>query len=80
MAKSIALNRVPGESDIGHQRDVADIAQIEVQRDVVPGEAALLLPAQNRRRGQLRAIVADHHRRPAAPSDQPIQLASDAMA
>jgi hypothetical protein len=29
MAKSIALNRVPGESDIGHQRDVADIAQID---------------------------------------------------
>jgi hypothetical protein len=29
MAKSIDLNRVPGESDIGDQRDVADIAHIE---------------------------------------------------
>ena len=29
MAKRIALNRVPGESDIGHQRDDAGITQIE---------------------------------------------------
>jgi hypothetical protein len=30
MANRIALNRVPGESDIGHQRDDAAIARIEV--------------------------------------------------
>jgi hypothetical protein len=30
MAKRIALNRVPGESDIGHQRDDAGTDQIEV--------------------------------------------------
>jgi len=29
MAKRIALNRVPGESDIGHQRGDAGIAQID---------------------------------------------------
>jgi hypothetical protein len=29
MAKRIALNRVAGESDIGHLRDVAGIAKIE---------------------------------------------------
>jgi hypothetical protein len=49
------------------------------RRDVVPGDAAFLLPAQDRHRGQLGAIVAHHHGRPAALSDQPIQLASNAM-
>jgi hypothetical protein len=42
--------------------------------DVVPGHAVLLLPGEDRVRGQLGAIVADDLHRPIAPLGKPVEL------
>jgi len=44
------------------------------RRDVVPGDASLLRPAQDGHRGQLGAVVADNAARLAADRDCRIQL------
>ena len=46
------------------------------RRDVVPLDMALLLPLQDGVRGQLGAVVADHHAGIAADLGDPVQLAS----
>lgn len=50
------------------------------RRNVVPGDVGLLAPAQDRCRGELGAVVADHHSLLTALSDQPVQLTNDATA
>jgi hypothetical protein len=47
-------------------------------RDFVPGNAALVLPAEDRMRGQLGAVVADDHQRQTAQRRDPVELAGDA--
>jgi len=49
-------------------------------RDVVPGHAALRLPAEDRVRGQLRSVVADDLKGLAAQLGDPVQLTRDATA
>jgi hypothetical protein len=49
-------------------------------RDVVPGHTPLRLPAEDRVRGQLRAVVADDHERQAAALGDPVELTRDAPA
>lgn len=44
------------------------------RRDVVPFNAAVLLPRENGARRQLRAVVAHHHQRLAADGNQPVQF------
>jgi len=46
-------------------------------RDVVPIDLAVFLPSQHRIRGQLRAVVADHHAWIAAQFCDTVQLAGD---
>src|SRR5437588_10382429 len=50
------------------------------RRDVLPGHAAVLLPAQDRMRRQLGAVVTDDHRRIAPQPDDPVQLTADPRA
>ena len=50
------------------------------RRDIVPGNAALLLPGEDRMRGQLGAVVADDHQRQAAQLGDAVELTGDAMA
>lgn len=49
-------------------------------RDVVPGDAVLLLPAQHRIRGEIAAVVDDDHRRIAPGCDDAVELADDPRA
>lgn len=51
-----------------------------VRRDVVPLDAAVLLPSEHRIRCQLRTVVADHKAGMAAPLGDGIQLAGDELA
>lgn len=59
-----------------HERVLDRLARL----DVVSVNATLLLPAKERCRGQLRAIVADHEQRLAAPGDDGVEFAGDAAA
>jgi hypothetical protein len=43
------------------------------RRDVVPGDATFLMPAQHRVRGQLGAVVADDHRRATVQRQDPVE-------
>ena len=47
--------------------------------DVVPFDADALTQGQDRHRGQLRAIVADHHGRAPAVGAYGVELANDAI-
>lgn len=49
------------------------------RRDVVPFDAGALAPRQDRHRGQLRVVVADHHGRAPPPGDHGVKLPGDAM-
>src|SRR4030081_401897 len=46
--------------------------------DVVPFKGVILLPLQDRSGGQLRAVVANDHKRPSALAREPLKLAGNA--
>lgn len=49
------------------------------RRDVVPLDAALLLPFEHRVAGQLRSVIADHHARITAMLRNGVQLAGNTL-